>query len=262
MGNQTVIRWSAGSLLVVALLVFGLIQLSSRSLKTGVKPALQIFCAASLKGPLEELAKNYEQSFGTRVVLQFGGSGTLLTTIDATKSGDVFIPADSSYFDLVREKKLGKESVQIATMRPVLAVAKGNPKQVHGWKDLLDRPNLKIGLCHPESAAIGKTIQTISRPSGDWEKLKAKAAVMKSTVSELAVDLKAGALDAAFLWDQTVASVGDLEIVECPELSTHLASVPVIVLTCSKSPLEASHFQRWIAEHSSPVFQRHHYVKH
>ncbi|NJM36647.1 MAG: solute-binding protein [Akkermansiaceae bacterium] len=127
---------------------------------------------------------------------------------------------------------------------------------------MLESPDLKFGLCHPESAAIGKSIQSIAKSRGDWENLSAKATVMKSTVSELAVDLKAGALDAAFLWDQTVASLPNLEIVECPELSSHLASVPAILLTCSQSPEQASHFQRWISEHGSPVFRRHHFIQH
>ncbi len=261
MGNLSATRLAAGSILVVILLVFCLILLNRSSQKIG-RPKLQVYCAASLKGPLEQIAREYEQANGTQVILQFGGSGALLATIEATKSGDIFIPADSSYLDLVREKKLGGESLEIATMRPVLAVARGNPKQIRGWENLLERTDLKLGLCHPESAAIGKTIRSIAQSRNDWENLTSRVAVMKSTVSELAVDLKAGALDAAFLWDQTAASFSELETVECPELASHLASVPAIVLTCTKAPQQASHFQRWIAKHGSPVFRRHHFIKH
>ncbi|NJM36648.1 MAG: solute-binding protein [Akkermansiaceae bacterium] len=141
--NQSMTRLAAGSILAVTLLVFGLLSLNRHSQKIR-KPKLQVYCAASLKEPLEEISRKYEQENGTQIILQFGGSGALLATIEATRSGDLFIPADSSYLDLVREKKLGTQSLQIATMRPVLAVARGNPKQVRGWKNFVRESRFKI----------------------------------------------------------------------------------------------------------------------
>ena len=265
MWNRSVIQWSAGSLLAAVLLTGGLIRLAEdrrENAGMGSRKSLQIWCAAGLKGPLDELASQYEQARGTQVILQYGGSGTLLASIESTKSGDVFIPADAFYATLAREKGLGGEGIELATTQPVLAVVKGNPRNVRGWRDLLDRPDLNVGLCHPGSAAIGMTVQSIARSRGDWESLQAATDVMKSTVSELALDLKAGALDAAFLWDQTAASVSGLETVPCPELSGRPAIVPAMVLSSSKSPESALDFVRWIAspESGAPVFRRHHFM--
>ena len=247
----------------IALLVGALVWLGADS-SLHRRPAviLQVNCAAGLKGPVDELAAEYEKQFGTRVIVQYGGSGTLLATVALSKSGDLFIPADESYLALAQAKNLVADSIKLAAMRPVLAVAKGNPKGITGWNDALERPDLRLGLCNPDSAAIGMKIREIAKARGEWEKLESAADVIKLTVSELALDLKSGALDLAFVWDQTAASVEGLEVVPCEELSKSVATVPVIVLTSSKVAGESLRFASWLAseEHGVPVFRRHHFI--
>jgi molybdate transport system substrate-binding protein len=264
MSSHPFLKWSAVSLVLAGALTAGLLWLGKVGRGAGhvAEPSLQIYCAAGLKAPVEELARQYEREFGTPILIQYGGSGQLVATIDATKSGDLMIAADSSYVVRLREKKLGGASLDLAMMRPVLAVAAGNPKMIRGWRDLLERQELKFGLCHPEAAAIGSTLQSIAAARGEWDQLRSSADVMKSTVSELVVDLKAGALDAAFLWDQTVASNSGIEVVPCEELADRTATVPVILLSGSTAPERALDFARWMAsaEHGGPVFQKHHFM--
>lgn len=262
MFSYSFLKWSAVSLVVAGVLMAGLIWLGKDGQGGVQSGGLQVYCAAGLKAPIEELALQYERIYGTRILLQYGGSGQLVATIDARKSGDLMIAADSSYGLRLREKNLGGASLDLATMRPVLAVAAGNPKMIHGWQDLMERHELKYGLCHPESAAIGSMVRGIAVARGDWQQLQASAAVMKGTVSELAVDLKAGALDAAFVWDQTVASEAGIEVVPCAELADGVATVQVNLLNGSAAPASALHFARWIAssEHGGPVFQTHHFM--
>jgi molybdate transport system substrate-binding protein len=246
---------------MVALCAAGLIWRNLDSRRTS-KPSIQVWCAASLKGPLDELAASFENASGAQVTLQYGGSGTLWTAISTSKLGDLFIPADSTYLKIAEEKGIAGECFALATMRPVLAVAHGNPQQVHGWADLLNRQDLKLGLCHPELAAIGMTVKSIAQRHGDWPSLQTSADVMKGSVSELALDLKTGSLDAAFVWDQTVASMSELAVIPCDELAGNPATVSAMVLPFSKSKETALQFARWIAspEHGKPVFKRHHFV--
>ncbi|MES2996189.1 MAG: substrate-binding domain-containing protein [Verrucomicrobiota bacterium] len=242
--------------------VFTISACSSEDQKsTAAAKELRVYCAAGLKRPLEELAGKYEREFGTEIHLQFGGSGTLLATIESTKQGDLYLPADSTYAVKARDKQLCGEAVPLAVMHPVLAVQQGNPKKIAGWNDLLERRELILGLCHPEAAAIGKIIRDIAQKHGDWQALDAAKDVSKSTVSELALDLKAGALDAALLWDQTVASTSGLGSIPCPELAGESSVVPGTVLVFSKNQQAATHFLTWISspETSAPVFQKHHF---
>jgi len=259
------LKWIACSVLLAGLLAGGLVWLSGGNKPMGTTSAgkeLNVFCAAGLKAPLEELALQYERAYGTKVNLQYGGSGNLLGTIGTTNRGDLFIPAEMTYATKAREKGLGVEVIELASMNPVLAVAKGNPKGVKGWQDLLQRPELKLGLCNADGAAIGSVVRAVAQKRGEWEALQKASDVTKNTVSELAVDLKAGALDVTFLWDQTVAGMEGLEVLPCPELANHPVSVPAVVLASATSPTSALHFARWIAspEHGAPVFRHHHFT--
>jgi molybdate transport system substrate-binding protein len=266
MTNAT-FKWLAAAVLAAALLVYGLLRTwgpgtTAPGPSAGAGKELQVFCAVSLRSPLEELAREYEREYGTRINLQFGGSGTLLATVASTGHGDLYLPADGGYIAKAREKNLAGEVMNLAVMKPVLAVAKGNPKAVKGWADVLHRRELKVGLCNPGLAAIGAVVQAVVRERGEWEALEAASDVTKTTVAELAVDLKAGALDATFLWDQMVAETDDLDTLPCPELAGHEATVPVVVLKCSAAADDALRFAKWIAsaEHGAPVFLKHHFT--
>lgn len=263
MKSSRYLKWPILSLIAAVALIAGMIWLnhSDRSRPTQAAKSLTVWCAAGLKLPIEELSLQYERAYGTRINVQYGGSGALVSSIEASKQGDLLIAADASYIKILRDKKLAAEAIDLAKMEPALAVATGNPKQIKGWKDLLTRKDLKYGLCHPETAAIGKRIHDIAMKRHEWEAWKSSAAVMKTTVSEIAADLQAGSLDAVFVWDQTIASMPGMERISCPELVGSPVTVPAIILNSTASPASALHFARWLAspEHGAPVFRRHHF---
>jgi molybdate transport system substrate-binding protein len=169
--------------------------------KQGGSVPLTVFCAAGLKKPVEEIALAYQKETGTEVRLQYGGTGTLLSQIRIAKQGDLFIAADDGA--LADAKKLGvtREEFQLAKQKPVLAVAKGNPKKIDSLASL-KADGIKLALPNPESASIGRVTKKLL--GAEWDALAAKAAVMKPTVTEIAADLSLGAVDAAIVWDSTV----------------------------------------------------------
>ncbi len=202
---------------------------------------LVVYCAAGLRLPVEAAAKAY----GGDVQLQYGGSQTLLANAELTKKGDLFIPADDSYLAIARAKNLIAESIPLARMVPVLAVAKGNPKGVRGLDDLL-KPEVRLAQANPDAAAVGKLVRGALEKQGRWETLKAKTVVFKPTVNDVANDLKLGSADAAFVWDTTVAQYPEVERVAGVDLGV-AGSVSVNVLKSSASPTAALRFARYLA---------------
>ena len=55
---------------------------------------LVVYCAAGMQKPMKAVAAAYEEEFGQRVELQFGGSNTLLANIEVAQVGDLYIPGD------------------------------------------------------------------------------------------------------------------------------------------------------------------------
>lgn len=205
---------------------------------------LVVYCAAGLKKPVEAIAQQFEQDTGISVSLQYGGTGSLISQIQVAKQGDLFIAADDGSLADASRLKLIDEALPIASQHLVLAVKKGNPKQIHSLDDLF-RDDVKLALPNPEAASAGKVTR---RLVGDrWPALSDRAAVMKPTVPEVASDVVIGAVDAAAVWDSTVAQFKDLEAVEVAELRDHEERASIAVLTVSQQPAQALTFARYLA---------------
>lgn len=230
-----------------------------RSGKPSAEPStLTVYCAAGLKKPLEAIAAQYHKETGVTVSLQFGGTGTLLTQLRVANKGDLFLAADEG--SLADAKKLGviREDMPLAIQHPVIAVAKGNPKNIQSLADL-ERPDVKLALTNPEAAAIGKVSQRLLGPK--WAPLVKKAAVLKPTVTEVAADTQLGAVDAALVWDSVIPQFG-LDMIKVPELSDHTEHATVSVLKSSTAPEEASKFARYLTapDRGGEVFKAHHFL--
>jgi ABC-type molybdate transport system substrate-binding protein len=176
------------------------------------------------------------------VRLQFGGSGTMLSSLRVAKQGDLFIAADDGTVAEARKFDLIHEVLPLARQTPVIAVHAGNPKQIRTIADLL-RDDVKVALANPEAASISRVAK---RALGDtWTQLAAHATVMKPTVNELAADVSLGAVDAAIIWDSTVGQF-KLEAITAPELASHQENASACVLNYSLRPADALRFARYL----------------
>jgi len=224
--------------------------------QNGGNSAITVFCAAGLKKPVEEIALAYQKETGSEVRLQYGGTGTLLSQIRVAKQGDLFIAADDGSLADAKKLDVTREEFGLVRQKPVIAVAKGNPKHVDGFA-ALKQPGIKLALPNPEAASIGRVAKQLL--GAEWDALAAKAAVMKPTVTEIAADLSLGAVDAAIVWDSTVAQFKGLEAVAVPELSKHEEFATAAVLSSCTQPAEAMRFARYLAapEKGGAVFAKH-----
>lgn len=239
---------------IVAAVVIG----PSRPRNATPKPELVLFCAAGIQPPVDQIVSDYEQQKGVAVRVQYGGSGQLLSNIEAAKRGDLFLAAEESYIKQGREKKLVAESIAVASQRPVIVARAGNPLHIASLEDLL-RPDVKVALANPDQAAIGRAIRRLLTPTKQWAALEKHAAVLKPTVNDLANDVKLGAADAAIIWDTTAATFPDLAVVHVPILDRYVERVVIGVLTSSANPTEAIRFARFLtaSDKGLPVFQKH-----
>jgi molybdate transport system substrate-binding protein len=221
------------------------------------KRPLFLYCAAGIRSPVEEAARDYQQAYGVEVQLQYGGSGELLAKIEATKLGDLYLPADESYINRARAKGLVKEALPLARMTPVLAVPKGDPKSLHSLDDL-QRAGVRIAQANPEAAAIGKVTKATLVKAGRWADLEKNIVVTKPTVNDVGNDIVIGAVDAGFVWDATVRQNPQLEAVNLPVFAGVHADIAIGVLTTSQQPTAALRFARYLAARDKglPLFQR------
>jgi molybdenum ABC transporter molybdate-binding protein len=225
-------------------------QPRGRSGADGKTPvSLTFFCAAGIRKPVEAVARQYLEEYGVQINLDYGGSNTLLSRIETARTGDLYLAADESYIETARQKGLVAESIPLARMKPVIAVAEGNPKQIHSIEDLL-RDDVRTVLGNPDQAAVGKKTRKLLKASGHWEQLEARVretGTFQPTVPEVANTVKIGAADAAIIWNTTTRIVDGIEAIEVPELSQGEVLVTVGVLRSAAAPTEALRFARYLA---------------
>ncbi len=245
------------SLALLGLLAASLVRRPQATTKSETNEPLVIYCAASNKSVLEAIRRDYERDYQTPLQIQYGPSQTLLASLEVSGTGDLYLPADDSYLALARERKLltGESSVfPLAKMQAVVAVAKGNPKQIARLEDLI-RDDVRLAQASPEAAAIGKLTRDGLTGSGQWEKLHAHTTVYKTTVNEVANDVKVGAVDAGIVFDAVLYDYDTLEAVALPELESVQARVAVAVLKSSRQPRRALHFARYLAASDKGLLQ-------
>ena len=210
------------------------------------KAPLTFYCAAGIKPPVEKTVSDYSKESGVQIQVQYGGSGTLLSNLQIAKTGDLYLAADDSYIHQAKEKGLLAESIPIATMRPVIAVQKGNPKGIHSVGDLLCE-EVAVALANPDAAAVGRIIRKILKKTGEWDTLKEHTRVFKPTVNEIANDIRIGAVDAGIIWDSVGNQYEQIENVHVEAFDAKTYQITVGVLTSSENPTEALKFARYLS---------------
>ncbi|MCA9063051.1 MAG: substrate-binding domain-containing protein [Planctomycetaceae bacterium] len=250
MSKVTVILFSAVVLIVALFAVLILGESKPPSLATSSNgtpaPPLVVYCAASNQTAMEAIRQDYEAEFGVNVEIQYGSSQSLLNTIQIRREGDLFLPADDSYFEKTKAEHLTEEVLPLAKMRAGVAVLKGNPKQIHALDDLL-RENITVIQANPDGAAIGKVTRQLLTESGRWEDLEKATTGFLTTVIDVANDIKLGAADAGIVYDAVLHTYPELEFVEIPELEAGTSHICIGVLTSTASPSRALHFARYAA---------------
>lgn len=217
--------------------------------------SLMVFCAAGVKKPVEAIAEKYREEYGVEVQLQYGGTQSLLSGVLYGKRGDLFIAADDTAVSTASEKGACRENLVMAVQYPVIAVATGNPKKIATLDDLL-REDVRVAVGDPDRASIGKA--TRRGMGARWEAFAKKAAVMKPTVTEIALDLQVDGVDAAVIWNSTVPQFKGLEAIRVPEFDGLIDNVSASVLTSSEQPAQALRFARYLAapEKGGAIFEQ------
>jgi molybdate transport system substrate-binding protein len=234
-----------GSLGLTAVLVLLLVWKPGRP-GAPSRTAITVYCAAGIRPPVEAVARAYEKASGLPVLLQFGGSQTLLANVEVARQGDLYLPADDDYLEQARAKGLLAETIPLARMQAVLAVRKGNPRNIRALDDLM-RADVKLAQANPGAAAIGKVVRAALQRTSQWDALEKRTAVFKPTVNEVANDIKLGTVDAGFVWDAVAGDYPELEAVRLPALAEAVGHVAVGVLRSSQQPTAALRFARYLA---------------
>jgi len=158
-----------------------------------------VLCGGSMRAPLEELKKRYEEVSDNTIVTTYGDSGALCAQIQKTGRGDLYLCHDP-FMPWATERGLITEWITVADLHVVMIVPKGNPKEIKTLEDL-GRPGLRVGIGNRTYSTSGQIIKHIlaQRPFG--EAVLKNVRVETKGHQQRCNDVVMGTLDASVVWD-------------------------------------------------------------
>ncbi|MGC4746092.1 molybdate ABC transporter substrate-binding protein [Micromonospora sp. DT201] len=207
---------------------------------TGV---VTVFAAASLTESFTRIGKDFEAANpGSTVTLNFAGSSALANQINQGAPADVFASAAPANMTTVTEAGSADGAPSIfARNQLVIAVPRGNPRQVTGLTDL-SRSGVKVALCATQ-VPCGAAARTALDAAG----VALTPVTLEQDVKGALAKVKLGEVDAALVY-RTDARVANADVtgVEFPESARAINDYPIVALKDAPNPAGARAFVAYV----------------
>jgi molybdate transport system substrate-binding protein len=237
-------------IIVLIIIVIGVYASGSlnKGGSSGQNQTITVLAGAGFIKVTNDLKTEFEKTHpGVTINVKNGGSAELFGILETQKSADIFLPADYSYMqNAINAGDIQNSSVKNVTQNiPVIAVQKGNPKNITSLKDLAN-PGVKVALGDPKAAAIGKTTEQILSSSGLNETVQSNVIVKTTTVDQLLTYLVTGQADAVIIWQDMATwpeGQGKIEVIQIPTNETKISTVPIAETVYTKNNNLAKEFE-------------------
>lgn len=203
------------------------------------KKTLTVFAAASLTESFGALEKRFEAEHpDVDVKPNYDGSSKLVQQITEGAGADVFASADErNMAKAIDAGRVEGQPAPFATNRLTIAVAPGNPRQIHGLADLTGQDKTVV-TCAPQ-VPCGAATQKAEQAAG----LTLRPASEERNVKSVLTKVQAGAADAGLVYVTDARSAGDAaQAVDFPESAQAINSYPIAGLKDAPQPELARQF--------------------
>ena len=233
------------------------------SLCSSCSPAeskLSVFAAAGAKPAIDEICQKFDGQSGTKVEISYGGGGEVLSQMILSKSGDVYIAPEQRFMETAKEKQaIDSETIRsVAYMIPVIAVQKGNPKNIITSDDLA-KPGIRVAITRPETTLLGKYAPEIFHKAGLAEAIEKNIITQAARPDSLLTTLVMGQVDAGIIWNfYQILAPEQIEVIFlAPEQLTGVGEMQVAVSAYSNDRRSAQQFIDFITSaDSKAVFKK------
>jgi molybdate transport system substrate-binding protein len=162
---------------------------------------LTVFCGSASKPAMEKIAARFEEETGIAVKLIFGGSGTLLSQIELSGQGEIYLPGSPDYIIIGKRKGLlveGSERI-VSYLVPAIITPEGNPAGIRSLEDLT-RPGLRLGIGNPQTVCLGLYAVELLERNGLLEEVMKNVVTFGGSCSKTANLAAMSQVDAILGW--------------------------------------------------------------
>jgi len=252
------------SLILTGVLVGLLILIATGGCAKGGQKTITAFCGSASKPAIEEAAKVFEQGTGIKVYLNFSGSGTMLSQMKLSRSGDLYIPGSPDYMVMAEHDGVVEpESVKIISyLVPAILVQHGNPKNIQSLSDLA-KPGIEVGIGNPEAVCVGLYAVEILEYSNLLEEVGRNIITHAESCSRTASLVALKAVDAILGWRVFSEWHPDtIDVVSLkPEQIPRLSYIAGAISTFTEDRESAQKFLDFlVSPQGQEIFSKHGYI--
>lgn len=221
-------------------------------------------CGSVNKPPMEEIARLYEKETGTSIRMIFGGSGTLLSQVEMSQRGDVYLPGSPDYIIKAKRKKLiyPYPVEKIAYLVSAIIVPKGNPAGIRRLSDLA-KPGVKVGIGNPEAVCLGLYAIELLEKNNLLEEVMKNVVTYGGSCSWTANLVALGSVDAIIGWRVFhFWNPKKMEYIRLlPEEVPRISYIPVSIPVYAKERKESERFINFIlSEKGKSIYRKWGYI--
>ncbi|MFC2067396.1 molybdate ABC transporter substrate-binding protein [Chloroflexota bacterium] len=171
---------------------------------------ITVFAGSSSKAALDAAGKAFETKTGIKVYSNYGGSGTMLSQLELSKAGDIFIAASPVYTLKAAAKNIiyPDTEVKFYYLVPAILVQKDNPKNITSLADLA-KPGLKIAIADPQTVPVGRYAYEILDSNKLLYDVGKNIIVYGESNEKISSYIILHSVDAAIAWDNIAVQQPD-----------------------------------------------------
>lgn len=225
------------------------------------KREINMSVAASLKVPMEEIKKNFEEKNNITVNLNFGPSGTLQKQIEDDAPVDIFLSAGKENVDDLIKKDYIKEENSKDFLGNSLVLVKSNESksQINSFKDL-KLGNIKIAVAE-KSAPLGLYTKEAFNNVGILKDVESSIIYCKDAKATISY-VEKGEVDFAIIYDNDSPNLKSSKVIEKIESKLHSPIIyPLATIKNSKEKVEVKDFIEYLtSEECKNVLKQNNFI--
>jgi molybdate transport system substrate-binding protein len=239
---------------LVKYILVGLTLLLSTNIFAG--SVIYWYLAASMAKPGTEIVQQFNKDNKSfQVILMLGGSGELLSKIQASHKGDIYTPASKFFLQKAEKLNLVKSYKKLLIQYPVFGLSKKLKNKKLTFNDIING-KYKLAVGNPKTMALGQTYIEMKKKMGPEisAKLKKNEAVYALNVSQDINYVLSGVVDAGLMYN-TDATANNINYVSIPDKYNIPAAAYLATLNTSTSDKNVKLFENYIYK-NSVVFKK------
>ena len=205
--------------MMAGVLSAGMLSTGVFAADTDLKGEVNTFIAASLSNAMEEIQKDFNETYpDVEILYNADSSGTLQTQIEEGSRCDIFFSAATKQMDALVDEELAKKDsvVDLLENKVVLIIPKDGETKVTGFENITDAANIALA---GEDVPVGQYSREIFKNLGIEDDVNKMEINEGKNVTDVLASVSEGSNEIGIVYATDATSVADKVdvIAEAPE---------------------------------------------